>query len=118
MTDADLVLGYLNPDKFLGGRVRLDRERAARAIEERIGAPLGLDLAGAAAGSNAIVDARMRDTIVGLVAARVFAGRGAALGAVAFFLAGGGAHGLGRRRSRLGAAIAVPNRRRVLWYPT
>src|SRR5204862_3524623 len=35
VTDADLVLGYLNPDFFLGGRMRLDVAAARRVIEER-----------------------------------------------------------------------------------
>jgi N-methylhydantoinase A len=43
VTDADLILGYLDPDFFLGGKIRLDREAAQRAIEEKISRPLGLD---------------------------------------------------------------------------
>jgi N-methylhydantoinase A len=43
VTDADLVLGYLDPDFFLGGQMRLDRDAAQRAIAERVGQPLGLD---------------------------------------------------------------------------
>lgn len=42
VTDADLVLGYLDPTYFLGGEMRLDLEAARRAIEERIAKPLGL----------------------------------------------------------------------------
>ena len=38
VTDADLVLGYLDPDFFLGGQMRLDRDAARRAIAERVGA--------------------------------------------------------------------------------
>ena len=49
VTDADLVLGYLNPDFFAGGRRRLNRERAARVIQERIARPLGIDVIEAAA---------------------------------------------------------------------
>jgi N-methylhydantoinase A/oxoprolinase/acetone carboxylase beta subunit len=48
VTDADLVLGYLDPGYFLGGEMRLDREAAARAIEEKIAKPLGLSLIQAA----------------------------------------------------------------------
>ena len=44
VTDADLVLGYLDPEFFLGGRMRLDVEAARRAIEERVAKPLGLGL--------------------------------------------------------------------------
>lgn len=48
VTDADLVLGYLDAAYFLGGEMRLDREAAARAIEERIAKPLGLSVTQAA----------------------------------------------------------------------
>src|SRR5207247_1226049 len=48
VTDADLVLGYLSPDYFLGGEMTLDRAAVTRAIEEHIARPLGLDVAAAA----------------------------------------------------------------------
>jgi N-methylhydantoinase A len=35
VTDADLVLGYLSPEYFLGGRMRLNLEKAKQAIERR-----------------------------------------------------------------------------------
>jgi len=44
ITDANLVLGYIDPDWFNGGAMTLNREAAARAIMDRIGDPLGLDL--------------------------------------------------------------------------
>ncbi len=44
VTDADLVLGYLDPDYFLGGEIRLDRDSAVRAIEREVAVPLGLTL--------------------------------------------------------------------------
>ncbi|TAK28867.1 MAG: hydantoinase/oxoprolinase family protein [Chloroflexota bacterium] len=46
--DADVVLGYVNPDYFLGGRKRLNRQRAERAIRERVAAPLGVSVEEAA----------------------------------------------------------------------
>ena len=42
LTDALLLLGYLDPDNFLGGRRRLSHEHAARAIEKKVATPLGL----------------------------------------------------------------------------
>ncbi|NKE46391.1 hydantoinase/oxoprolinase family protein [Roseomonas frigidaquae] len=42
VTDADLLLGYLAPDSFLGGDMRLDVAAAERAIATHIGTPLGL----------------------------------------------------------------------------
>ncbi len=59
VTDADLVLGYLDPDFFLGGKMRLDRGAALRALEERIADPLGLDPIEAAWGIHQVVNENM-----------------------------------------------------------
>ncbi len=59
VTDADLVLGYLDPEFFLGGRMRLDVEAARRAIEARVAAPLGLGLIEAAWGIHRVVNENM-----------------------------------------------------------
>jgi N-methylhydantoinase A/oxoprolinase/acetone carboxylase beta subunit len=59
VTDADLVLGYLDPDYFLGGRMKLDASAAERAIEEKIAVPLGLDVVEAALGIHRIVNENM-----------------------------------------------------------
>jgi len=59
VTDADLVLGYLDPDFFLGGKMRLDREAAVSAIERGIARPLGLDLVEAAWGIHQVVNENM-----------------------------------------------------------
>src|SRR5438270_5363186 len=59
VTDADLVLGYLDPDYFLGGKLRIDLEAAERAIKERIADPSGLSLEEAAWGIHQIVNESM-----------------------------------------------------------
>ncbi|HMH50950.1 MAG TPA: hydantoinase/oxoprolinase family protein [Candidatus Acidoferrum sp.] len=59
VTDANLVLGYLNPEFFAGGTLRLHAGAAARAIEERVARPLGLSLEQAAWGIHAIVNTNM-----------------------------------------------------------
>jgi N-methylhydantoinase A len=59
VTDADLLLGYLDPDFFLGGKMRLDRDAALRAIEEKIARPLGLDTVEAAWGIHQVVNENM-----------------------------------------------------------
>ncbi len=59
VTDADLVLGYLNPDGFAGGSMRLDPAAARRAIEERVARPLGLSVAEAAWGIHLVVNSNM-----------------------------------------------------------
>ncbi len=61
VTDASVVLGYLNPEFFAGGAMRLQPELAARAIEAFVAAPLGLTLPQAAAGIHRILNARMAD---------------------------------------------------------
>ena len=59
VTDANVVLGRLNPDYFLGGEIGLDVEGARRAIEERCAKPLGLDVVEAANGIVEIANAAM-----------------------------------------------------------
>ena len=59
LTDANLVLGYLDPTSFAGGQIRIDREAAERATGEQIGEPLGLDLPAAAWGVHRIANANM-----------------------------------------------------------
>jgi N-methylhydantoinase A len=59
VTDADLVLGYLDADFFLGGRMRLDVEAARRAIETRVARPMGLGLTEAAWGIHRVVNENM-----------------------------------------------------------
>jgi len=49
-TDANVVLGYLDPGYFAGGSMKLDAEAARRAIEEHIAQPMGLSVERAAAG--------------------------------------------------------------------
>jgi N-methylhydantoinase A len=62
VTDASLVLGYLNPDYFAAGELTLDVRAAQKAIEE-IARPLGLDVTATAYGIHRILNARMADEI-------------------------------------------------------
>jgi N-methylhydantoinase A len=59
VTDANLVLGYLNPDGFAGGEMRLDVTLARAAIARRVAAPLGLTVEEAAEGILRVVNATM-----------------------------------------------------------
>ncbi len=64
VTDADVVLGYISPDAFLGGRMTLRPEFAHQAILRRIAEPLfGGDVVAAAAGIRRVVDSQMADLI-------------------------------------------------------
>jgi N-methylhydantoinase A len=58
VTDADVILGYLDPERFLGGKMTGDRKLAERALE-RLGAGLGLDALQTAIGVHEIVDTQM-----------------------------------------------------------
>jgi N-methylhydantoinase A len=59
VTDADLLLGYLDAEFFLGGRMPLSREAAERAIAEHVARPLGTDLIQAAWGIHRVVNESM-----------------------------------------------------------
>jgi N-methylhydantoinase A len=59
VTDADLVLGYLNPVSLLGGALPMEPDRARAAIESTIAAPLGWGVLEAAAGILDVVNAGM-----------------------------------------------------------
>ncbi len=63
VTDADLVLGILDPGHFLGGRMKLDLEGATAAIRAQIAEPLGMSVEAAAAGIRRVVDGHMADTL-------------------------------------------------------
>lgn len=63
VTDADVVLGLINPESFLGGRQTLRRDAAEQAILEKVAEPLGLSVEDAAEGIKRIVDSRMADLI-------------------------------------------------------
>ncbi len=59
VTDADLLLGYLDERYFLGGEMTLDREAARRGIEEKIAGPLGVPLLRAAWGIHDLINETM-----------------------------------------------------------
>ena len=63
VTDADVLLGYIDPDYFLGGRESLDVEAAEEAIREHIAEPLDMTVEEAAAGVFQIVNAAMADLL-------------------------------------------------------
>jgi N-methylhydantoinase A/oxoprolinase/acetone carboxylase beta subunit len=62
-TDADVVMNRIDPDYFLGGRMKLDREKAFKAIKEQIAEPLDIDVYEAAEGMCKILDANMGTTL-------------------------------------------------------
>ena len=63
ITDCHVILGYIDPDYFLGGEVKLAPERARRAIEEQVARPLGLEVAQAAEGVISILEENLKTTL-------------------------------------------------------
>ena len=59
VTDADLLLGYLDPEFFLGGRMALDLEGTRKAVHDRLASKLGLSMEEAAWGIHQIVNETM-----------------------------------------------------------
>src|SRR5207249_705745 len=71
VTDANLVLGYLSSERFSGGQMRLDVERAHAALHDRVAGPLGISVLEAAEGIFRLVNANMANAV-----RKVSAGRG------------------------------------------
>jgi N-methylhydantoinase A/acetophenone carboxylase len=63
VTDADLILGYIDPDYYHGGRMKLRKDKAETAIREKIADPLGLDVVEAAHLIKRVTDANMANII-------------------------------------------------------
>lgn len=58
---SHVVLGYLNPDNFLGGAIKLDVARARKSIKQQLADPLGLTVEDAAAGVIELLDLQLRE---------------------------------------------------------
>src|SRR5437660_1404492 len=105
VTDADLALGRIDPERFADGALALDTAAAERALAMHVGAPLGLEAPWPAAGVSEIVEENMAN------AARVHAiERGRVIGRYTMIAFGGGAplHA-GRLAEKLGVGrVVVP----------
>ena len=67
ITDCNVVLGYINPDFFLGGDITLERELAITAVETQIAQPLGLDVYKAAEGVLQLFEDHLRNGLLGQI---------------------------------------------------
>ncbi len=63
VTDADVVLGYINPETYFGGKMPLNRAKAETAIKEKIADPLGIDVIQAAVQIRRVIDENMASAI-------------------------------------------------------
>jgi len=70
ITDANLVLGRLDPERFLGGEMQLDLTAARAALQGRVASPLGLDLTAAAEGILRIATTKMSHVVRGVTTER------------------------------------------------
>ncbi|MBZ8140995.1 acetone carboxylase subunit beta [Rubrivivax gelatinosus] len=70
VSDCHVVLGYLNPDNFLGGAIKLDVQRAREHIQAQIAGPLGLSVEDAAAGVIELLDLQLREYLRSNVSAK------------------------------------------------
>ena len=105
VTDANIVTGVLDPDQFLGGRMKLNKPKAEKLLEEKIAKPLGLDLLEAADGVLKIINVKMEEAIKAVSSARGYDIRDFTL--VAF--GGGGPMHAGRMALDLGIpSVLVP----------
>jgi N-methylhydantoinase A/oxoprolinase/acetone carboxylase beta subunit len=67
LTDCSLILGYLNPDYFLGGDVKLDKDYAFECIEEQLANPLNSDPYSTARGAIDLVELDMKNHLNGMI---------------------------------------------------
>jgi N-methylhydantoinase A len=105
ITDANLVTGVLDPDHFLGGRMKLNKRKAEGLLEDKIAKPLGLNLLEAADGILKIINAKMEEAIKAVSSQRGYDIRDFTL--VAF--GGGGPMHAGRMALDLGIpSVLVP----------
>lgn len=106
VTDASVILGWIDPNYFLGGAMSLDQDAAATAIETHVGAKLGLDLHEASAAILSVATENMVHAIEDITVNQGIDPRSAAL------VGGGGAAGLnaGAIARRLGCErVVIPD---------
>jgi N-methylhydantoinase A len=111
VTDAAVVLGYIDPDYFLGGAMRLDRRASLDAVSDRVAGPLGLTPSQAAAAIMAVATERMIQSIEEITVNQGVDPRTAVL------VGGGGAAGLNAVAiaRRLGSpSVVIPQAGAVL----
>ncbi len=105
VTDANVVLGFVNPEQLAGGTLRLDSARAAAAITEQVAQPFGISLEEAAWGIHIVADALMARALRAVSSER---GRDPRAFALMAFGGNGGVHAATLARSLAMTRILVP----------
>jgi N-methylhydantoinase A/acetone carboxylase beta subunit len=67
ITDCNVVLGYINPDFFLGGDIKLDRQRAIDSVQKQVADKLGIDVYRAAAGVVELFEDSLKNALLGQI---------------------------------------------------
>lgn len=75
VTDCHIILGYLNPDNFLGGILNLDVERARQSVKTQIADPLGLSVEDAASGVIELLDLSLRQHLRAMITGKGYSPR-------------------------------------------
>jgi N-methylhydantoinase A/acetone carboxylase beta subunit len=73
ITDCNVVLGYINPDFFLGGDITLSREAAIKGVKEQIADPLGIDVYEAANGVVSLFEDSLQNALLGQILGKGYA---------------------------------------------
>ena len=105
ITDADLLLGYLDEYYFLGGEMKLDREAARRGIEEKIARPLGVSFIQAIWGIHDLINETMAGAAKTHIAEK---GGNPKIVTVAAFGGAGPVHAYGLAKKLGAARLLVP----------
>lgn len=105
VTDANIVLGYLNQSGLAGGSVPIDPALSREAIERVVAAPMSLDLQAAAYGIHQVANATM---VRAIKAVTTYRGRDPRDFAMFAFGGNGGVHGVGLARSLEIKRVIVP----------
>lgn len=79
LTDVDLILGYLNSEFFLGGRLKLDFERASKIFKQKVADPLGMEVLEAAGAVNRLANNLIYDLLHKVTVSRGLDPRGYSL---------------------------------------
>ena len=67
VSDCHVVLGLINPDNFIGGAIKLSKERAYKAVKEQIADPLGLSVEEAAFGVIQLLESQLRNYLESMI---------------------------------------------------
>lgn len=105
VTDANVVLGFLNPESLAGGTVPIRADLSREALERVIGEPLGLDILQAAHGVHEVANATM---VRAIKAVTTYRGRDPRDFSLIAFGGNGGVHGVGIARSLEMRRVIVP----------